>query len=58
MLLQASGDYMTLDTTDVTVSVGGRNGTGNFLKEMRHTVLINAGGMIQTVSANIVLNIC
>ncbi|KAK9972880.1 hypothetical protein ABG768_023642 [Culter alburnus] len=46
----ASGDYMTLDTTDVTVSVGGRNGTGNFLKEMRHTVLINAGGMIQTLN--------
>lgn len=58
MLLQASDDYMTLDTTDVTVSVGGRNATPYVLNEMRHTVLINAGGMIQTVSANIVLNIC
>nr|AET36827.1 slc15A1 protein [Ctenopharyngodon idella] len=46
----SSNEYMTLDTMNVTVSVGGRNETGYFLNKMRHTVLINAGGMIQTLN--------
>ncbi|ROL41774.1 Solute carrier family 15 member 1 [Anabarilius grahami] len=46
----SSIEYLTLDTMDVAVSVGGRNATGYFLKEMRHTVLINADGMIQTLN--------
>ncbi|XP_048056579.1 solute carrier family 15 member 1b [Megalobrama amblycephala] len=46
----ASNDYMTLDNiTNVAVSVGGRNKTAYFLKERRHTVLINADGIIKTL---------
>ncbi|XP_067315337.1 solute carrier family 15 member 1b [Pseudorasbora parva] len=46
----SSNEYLTLDAMDVTVSVGGRNATGYFLKEMRHTVLINTAGMIETLN--------
>ncbi|KAK7155007.1 hypothetical protein R3I93_009835 [Phoxinus phoxinus] len=46
----SSNEYMTLDAMNVAVSVGGRNTTGSFLKEMRHTVLINADGMLATLN--------
>ncbi|XP_059416683.1 solute carrier family 15 member 1-like [Carassius carassius] len=41
----SSNNYMTLDTMNVMVSVGGRNFTDLFRKETRQTVLINANGM-------------
>uniref|UniRef100_A0A8C2CX01 Solute carrier family 15 member 1 n=1 Tax=Cyprinus carpio TaxID=7962 RepID=A0A8C2CX01_CYPCA len=46
----SSNNYMTLDTENVTVSAGGRNATAYFQKESRHTVLINADGMLQTLN--------
>ncbi|XP_016364322.1 solute carrier family 15 member 1-like [Sinocyclocheilus rhinocerous] len=46
----SSNEYMTLDTENVTVSAGGRNATAYFQKETRHTVLINADGMLQTLN--------
>ncbi|XP_077055453.1 solute carrier family 15 member 1b [Siphateles boraxobius] len=46
----SSNEYLTLDTMNATVSVGGINTTGSFLKEMRHTVLINADGILATLN--------
>ncbi|XP_056122794.1 solute carrier family 15 member 1b [Rhinichthys klamathensis goyatoka] len=46
----SSNEYMTLDAMNVAVSVGGRNTTASFLKEMRHTVLINSDGMLATLN--------
>uniref|UniRef100_A0A8C1FV02 Solute carrier family 15 member 1b n=1 Tax=Cyprinus carpio carpio TaxID=630221 RepID=A0A8C1FV02_CYPCA len=46
----SSNNYMTLDTENVTVSAGGRNATAYFQKESRHTVLINADRMLQTLN--------
>ncbi|XP_016304855.1 solute carrier family 15 member 1-like [Sinocyclocheilus anshuiensis] len=46
----SSNEYMTLDTENVTVFAGGRNATAYLQKETRHTVLINADGMLQTLN--------
>ncbi|CAM4622357.1 hypothetical protein PO909_006012 [Leuciscus waleckii] len=46
----ASNEYMTLDAMNVAVSVGGINTTGSFLKDMRHTVLIDARGLFATLN--------
>ncbi|RXN09985.1 solute carrier family 15 member 1-like protein [Labeo rohita] len=45
----SSDDYMTLDTETVAISAGGKNTTAAFKKTVRHTVLINAGGVQKTL---------
>ncbi|KAL1273166.1 hypothetical protein QQF64_029028 [Cirrhinus molitorella] len=46
----SSNEYMTFDTMNIKISVGGKDATATFNKTMRHTVLINAAGMQHTLN--------
>ncbi|XP_073707284.1 solute carrier family 15 member 1b [Garra rufa] len=45
----SSDGYITLDTQNITISVGGKNASATFKKATRHTVTINAAGMLLTL---------